>query len=142
MHQQTFQYQITFHMMKTMYHTHKIVIANEYSICFHGKNIKRFYLFLGSKKKEKRCALQPKWINHRLVTSRVSSTHYLYQQNITLLVLHPLLNKCMLWWFIFDKYNTPHKFFFNVQMVVVVTFKDFIIVILIKCSLTYEPFQS
>jgi hypothetical protein len=41
MHQQTFQYQITFHMMKTMYGTHKFIIANKHSVCFHGKNMKR-----------------------------------------------------------------------------------------------------
>jgi len=44
-HQQTFKYQITFHMMKTMYGTHKIIITNEHSICFHGKNIKRTIFF-------------------------------------------------------------------------------------------------
>ncbi len=35
----TFQYQITFQMMKTMYVTYKIITNNEHMVCIHGKYI-------------------------------------------------------------------------------------------------------
>jgi hypothetical protein len=45
-HQQTFQYQITFQLVKNMSNTHKVLANNEHLACFHGKNVQEInYIF-------------------------------------------------------------------------------------------------